>query len=295
MKISELSPAITWFGGKWLHAEWIIEKLPPHKIYVEVFGGAASILCKKPPSEGEVYNDINEDLVRFWRVIRDPEMFARFQLRVALTPYARAEYHWVKQNYKKATDQVERAARWWTLARLSFSGHVGHSFGFNLTQTADNKLGNVSAYLSAIKCLPFYHERFKSVQIDNDDWKAILERYDGPDVLFYLDPPYETSTRSSGEYDHELSVHQHFELVKAILKLKGAVVLSGYNTHVYQPLVEAGWIVHNKEIVLRAVGRTRDLKVKNKTIGQQDKYHRTETLWIKPHVVVNRPTLFDDL
>lgn len=91
-----MSALLPWFGGKVKTADWIRSHFPTHHTYVEPFGGAMAVLLAKPPSPVEVYNDVDQELVNFWRVVRDPATFEQLRHRIALTPYARGEWRWAR-------------------------------------------------------------------------------------------------------------------------------------------------------------------------------------------------------
>lgn len=103
----------------------LLPLIPPHKIYVEVFGGGASLLFAKEPSPVEVYNDLDSGLVNFFRVLRDPGKFEKFYRKVCFTPYSREEYCFCRDTWGECKDDVERAYRWFVVARMSFSGKFG--------------------------------------------------------------------------------------------------------------------------------------------------------------------------
>ncbi|GIW05154.1 MAG: hypothetical protein KatS3mg059_1774 [Thermomicrobiales bacterium] len=101
--------AFKWFGGKGRLVHRIIALMPPHRIYVEPFGGAATVLLNKPPSPVEVYNDVDEGLVGFFRVLSDPDLFAQFYRRVAVLPYSRKLYDDARRTWRDEPDPVKRA------------------------------------------------------------------------------------------------------------------------------------------------------------------------------------------
>lgn len=233
---------IAWYGGKHYLAPRLCQLLPQHTTYVEVFGGGGSLLFAKPPSAIEVYNDIDEGLVNFWRVVRDPDKYPRLQTLLELTPYSRAEYYECAETWQSCDDDVERARRWFATARMGFSGQsIGRNAGWKYTVAAASTLAT-SSYLSAIEHLPAIHRRLRMVQLDCRDWRVVLTAYDRPDTLFYLDPPYILDTRVGGKrYSHELTDNDHHQLTNVLLNIKGMAILSGYASEIYQPLETAEW------------------------------------------------------
>lgn len=246
--------------------------------YVEPFGGGASLLFAKPPSPVEVYNDLDEGLVRFYRVLRDPELFERFRCRIELTPYARAEYDWCRDTWQECDDEVERAARWFTVARQSFAGQFGTGWGRVITASNRGMGIACAAWLSAVDRLPAVHERLQRVQIECQDWRTILTRYDTPETLFYVDPPYIPETRSAGGYAHELTDDDHRELVERLLGLEGRAMLSGYPHQIYQPLEDAGWDRREWQTASHAAARTKATGIQGAG-SMLEKQPRTEVAW----------------
>src|SRR3990167_48397 len=204
---------IVWFGGKGHMTTKIIPILVkmPHERYVEPFGGGASILLAKKPKPVEVYNDLDQGLYGFFSVLSDPELFDRFY----------SEY---REEWEEEKDKVIRAAKWFVVARQSFSGSFGHSWGSAVTSTKRGMAETCSKWLSCIDMLPQIHARLQRVQIENADFRTILDRYDTPKTLFYCDPPYIPETRKAGGYTHEITAEDHQELVSLLLSLKGKVL-----------------------------------------------------------------------
>lgn len=281
---------ILWFGGKGRMTAKLLPLIPPHHTYVEPFGGGASLLFAKKPSPVEVYNDLDSGLVNFFRVLRDPEGFERFHLLVSLTPYSREEFNSCRETWEGCTDDVERAYRWYVVARMSFSGMFGASWGFAVTATTRGMSMPCSNWLSVIERLPQIHQRIMRVQIEHDDFRQIIRTYDTPGTLFYCDPPYVPDTRKSGSYKHEMTVEDHNDLVELLLGVKGMAILSGYRHPVYEPLERAGWRRHDYETSCSATARTRATGILGK--GSLEKMQpRVESVWVSPNCE-KQPALF---
>lgn len=273
---------ITWFGGKGNMVRKILPLFPEHHTYVEPFGGGASLLFAKRPSPVEVYNDLNSGLVQFFRVLRDEEKFKEFHRLVSLTPYAREEYDYCRANWESQEDDVMRAYMWYVVARWSFSGDFGVSWRSSVTWSRRKMAGSCSKWLSSIELLPQIHARVMRVQIEHRDFRTILDRYDAPETLFYCDPPYIQSTRSSGEYKHEMIEDDHRDFVNLLLGLQGMAVVSGYAHPVYAPLDDAGWARRDFETACYAAGRTRATGILGEGAAME-KQKRTETVWCSPN------------
>jgi DNA adenine methylase len=277
-----------WYGGKAQLASWIVPLLPDHQVYVEVFGGSGAVLFAKPPAPLEVYNDLDQGCVTFFRVLRDPALFPEFLRRAALMPYSRVEYETARVNWQDGTDLVEQALRWYIVARWSFSGNWGGTWGYDVTPNPHRPMAHhVSKWLSVVEDLPALHARIMRCLIEGDDWAAILDRYDGPNTLFYCDPPYVPDTRKPGSrhnYQHEMSPADHEALVARLLAVQGMVVLSGYDHPIYAPLTAQGWVQRRRDVPLHA---------HNSRVSREDR--RTECLWFNPAAQARQRqiTLFD--
>lgn len=259
----------------------LLPLVPKHRIYVEVFGGGASLLLSKEPSLVEVYNDLDAGLVNLFRVIRDPDLFAEFHRRVQLIPYSRGEFYRYRELWwsgQAPADPVENAVAFFVLARQNFGGLFGKSWGVAVSKSSRGMASEVSRWLSAIDHLPEVAERFLRVQVECLDWRRLLLIYDTAETFFYLDPPYLPSTRKGGQYAHELSESDHEDLVDALLDLKGKVLLSGYANPLYTKLEAAGWRRRDFATSCFAAGRTRASGLQGSGSATA-KAPRTETVW----------------
>ena len=266
-------PALRWHGGKWRLAPWIIAQFPPHYAYVEPFGGGASVLLRKPRSYSEVHNDLDDDVVGLFRVLQDPMQSVRLKTLLDLTPYARRE---LELAYEPTSDAVERARRLIVRGAMGFgsnahvSTHRGHrTTGFRVTAhrarntTPATDWANYPASIDAVVA------RFRSVVIEHRDAAEVMSMHDGPDTLFYLDPPYQHELRSLGNrydlqlrfYRHELDAGAHAALLAFIRGLKGMVLLSGYPSALYDEGLP-GWLRLEQAARIDGGG------------------HRTEVLWM---------------
>ncbi|MDQ0376594.1 DNA adenine methylase [Amycolatopsis thermophila] len=235
-------PPFTYFGGKTRLADRIVAAFPPHEHYVEPFAGSLAVLLAKAPSRMETVNDLDRELMTFWRVLRDqPAELARV---CALTPHSRAE-HLEAYDRPDTLDDLERARRVWVcltqgragvLRKTGWRHHVnpsGHSFGMP---------GYLEAYVERILDAA---ERISRVSLECRPALDVIADYGShPGVLLYVDPPYLGSARVWGNnYRHELRGEtEHRELAEALLSCKASVVLSGYDSSLYAELYD-GWHV----------------------------------------------------
>jgi DNA adenine methylase len=248
-------PALRYHGGKFRLAQWVLGFFPPHKAYVEPFGGAASVLLQKPRAPAECYNDLDGRIVDFFRVLRDPVMSEDLRNRAENTAYARAELEW---SFQEPTDMVDAAHR---LVVRSFMGHGSDSAsrtsrtGFR-TRLTDGRGLPSAEWATWPGSIAAFRDRLKGVLLENDDAIKVIERMDSPTTLIYCDPPYLTSTRSSmvdrrgksNGYRHEMTDADHALLATALHQVKGMVVLSGYPSPLYEKLY-AGWERHQRSHV----------------------------------------------
>jgi DNA adenine methylase len=228
---------LSYFGSKSRLAPQIVKHFPAHRTFCEPFGGSAAVLLAKYPAKVEVYNDLDGELVNFFRVVRDPLLCTKLQTAAQNTPYARAEFELARQG---CANPVEAARRFVVRQRMSFGGK-GRDWAFSIGNSRKGTSAAIQRWRWGIDWLPAIHERFKDVQIECGDWRGVMSRYDGPETLFFLDPPYVPETRVAGMYRHELTQEDHRELVSRLLSVRGMVILSGYNHQTYSPLERAGW------------------------------------------------------
>jgi len=281
--LSKVRSPIWWFGGKGMLVSKLLKYIPEHEYYCEVFGGSAALLFAKQTVEFEVYNDIDSGLVNFFRVLRDPEKFQKFYQKVCLTPYSREEYYFCLDTWESCEDDVERAYRWFVVARQSFSGGFGNSWGYALKRTRRGMSGAVSGWLSAIDKLPEFHERIMKVQIEHLDWYPCVTKYNdwGWEGFYYLDPPYVSETRRGGGYRHELSTEEHQKLIDWLLsECKVKVMLSGYDNEIYQQLERNGWRKICWNVACYAVAKTRQTGILGDGATHRKNQRRQECIWI---------------
>jgi DNA adenine methylase len=190
-------------GGKTSFVDEIVRQFPKHRRYVEPFGGSAAVLLNKPPSYIEVFNDLNSDIVHFFEVVRERKEELQEWLR--RTPYSR-ELHeqWARAFYQgeRPDDDLERAGRWYYLRYTQYGGKLDRFSGFKTSI----KRNEARSLRGATEHLDDVVTRFREVILENQDYREVLDRYDRPDTLFYLDPPYVETTYNyygTGEFDHQ--------------------------------------------------------------------------------------------
>ena len=282
---------IVWLGGKGLFAKNLLGLTEvSHQVYVEVFGGGASLLFAKQPSPVEVYNDLDSGLVNFFRVIRNQETFKEFQRQVELIPYSREEYCYAVNKWEQEADLVQKAVLWFIIARMSFGGRFASSWGFTVLTSAMHMGRAASSYLGAVKNLDQVAARCKMLLVENLNFYKCICNYDTKKTLFYCDPPYMLDTRRGGGYKHEMDKSAHESLVSILLKIKGMVFLSGYETSTYEPLLQSGWKIFKFDVACNVVGRTKLLKLQGKGACDENQ-RRTECIYINPALMKAKMSL----
>lgn len=236
-KYNRPRPALRYHGGKWKLASWIISHFPEHRIYVEPYGGGASVLLRKPRAYAEVYNDLDEEIVNLFEVLRDEGERLKFLLR--MTPFARSEFFDSYQVYQGTS--IERARRTVIKSFMGFgSDAIVKKSGFrsNTTRAGTTPAEDWASYPGRLDVLI---GRLQGVVIESRDALDLIKAHDHPDALFYLDPPYVHATRSSRKgYRHEMTEDDHKALSDIAHSVKGKVVISGYRSSLYDRLYK-GW------------------------------------------------------
>lgn len=233
-------PALLYHGGKWRIAPWIISHFPAHREYVEPFGGGASVLLRKQRAQSEVYNDMDGEVVSFFRVLRDPALSMELERALRLTPFARDEYD---AAFAKSQDPVESARR---LVIRAYMGHSSNSCtrdvknGFRSQRMGSNNPSTDFAnYPDSLQAVT---SRLRGVVIENRPALQIIEQYDSPEALIYCDPPYPRSTRTTNHasYRHEMTDAEHELLAESLSAATGMVIVSGYSCEMYDRAF-SGW------------------------------------------------------
>lgn len=247
---SNLISPITYYGAKSSLTEWIISFFPKHNTYVDVFGGSGIVLLRKKTSPIEVYNDIDQMLTDMFSVLRSRKHTEYLKELCDLTPYSRQEF----LNSKKlcSDNALENARRSMVRFNMSYSGS-GHFFSTSVKNTVMGMPASVRRWTKRKESLLAVHERIKNIIVENEDFRKLIIRYDTPDTLFYLDPPYHMSTRDGkNRYSYEFKMKDHEDLIDILENIKGTAIVSGYNCESYKRLENAGFVRYDKEAIIRA-------------------------------------------
>ena len=233
--------AFGWYGGKFTHLDFILPHIPRDAAhFCDVYGGSAAVLMNLHPYPAETYNDVDSELVNFFRTLRNQS--GDLMKAISLTPFSREELMKACEP-EEGLSPLERARRFYVRARQTRTGLAQKSSGGRwahcvLTSRA-GMAGAVSRWLGSIDGLPEIAQRFQRVQIENAPALDVLRRYDTKQTVFYLDPPYVHSVRGdSSAYGYEMTDADHMELAETLQSIRGRIVLSGYRTSLYDRLYQ---------------------------------------------------------
>lgn len=232
-----------WYGGKFSHLDWLLPLLPTVHHYCEPFAGSGAVLLNRAPAPVETYNDIDGEVVNFFRVLReDPEGLTRL---IALTPFSREEFYIAVNPPGRDISRLERARRFYVRARQARTGlaqtaTLGRWANCKNTSRAGMS-GVISRWLGGIETLSEIGERLLRVQVENRPATDMIRLYDDAKTLFYCDPPYLHATRGDSKaYGFEMDEEQHRELVAILNRISGKAAVSGYRCHLMNTLYK-GW------------------------------------------------------
>ena len=253
-------------GAKWGMAKEIVAMIPPHRSYLEPFFGSGAVLFNKPPSAIETVNDIDGDIVNFFRVLREePDELAR---AISLTPYARDVFNDAHKD--RGSNDFDRAYRFAIRSKMGFGYKTYTKTGFKMDVTGRQRSYAVGNWRKMPDSIIEAAERLRMVQIENQPALDVIRKFNYDNVLIYADPPYLLNTRGGKQYRHEMTEQDHLDLLDALKQHKGFVILSGYPSEMYDQELK-GWARINR-------------KSYNQNADQ-----RTEVLWCNFDI----PELFD--
>ncbi len=264
-------PALRYHGAKWVLSPWIVSCLPAdHDSYIEPFGGSAAVLLRKPRSNLEIYNDLDGDVVNFFKVLRERE--DELIRAIHWTPFAHAEQ---RLALEPTADPLERARRLYVRSHLTISGPTAQwNSGwrrqkvFSRGRSGLGRMKPAAASFMETDHLYQVAERLRGVIIEQADALEVIRRYENARAVFYIDPPYVVTTRkrwTASAYQHEMADGQHRVLAAVLHACRGMVVLSGYDGPLYQELF----------------GDWRRLERQARTNGNTAET-ATESLWLNP-------------
>ena len=250
-------PILKYPGAKWRIASWIIDKLPPHDIYLEPYFGSGAVFFNKQPARLETINDLDGNVVNLFRVLREqPEELAEL---IDLTPWARDEYY---ASYEKADNNVEAARRYLVRCWQAYGTMTAARTGWRHSATGRAPV-MPSQWCKVPERICAIADRLKDAQIEHMDAIKLIAKYNDPNCLIYADPPYITETRRKNIYAEEMTNEQHVELLEALMMHSGPVVLSGYASALYDKTLNDWERIEKQSQAERGQARTEVLWIKN--------------------------------
>lgn len=267
MNEKTMNAVLKYPGAKNRIAPWIVKYIPEHKVYVEPFAGSLAILFHKPRSHIETVNDLDGEVVNFFRILRDKA--DELERLISLTPFSREEY---QKAYESTEDDVENARRFAVKCWMGFGCGNLYQNGFKSGQQAHSP-NPARAWGELPETMKFAAARLKGVQIEKLPATELIRRYDTPDVFIYADPPYLRGIRKKYLYKYEMSDAEHEGMLQLLVTHPGKILLSGYDNEMYNSILE-GW---NKTQMITYAERGRK---------------RVETLWMNYKIQDSQMSLF---
>lgn len=211
-------------GGKTHSFERILKYLPYRNNFIETFGGSGVVILNRNQSNLDVFNDRYAGVVAFYRCIRDRAKMEQLVERLNLTIHSREEFVWCKNTWRDCQDDVERAARWYYMVKISFickgqayGRYLKGKFSYKIPQSLDQ--------------FPLIQKRFEKIQVENLDWRQCIKDFASVDTVFYHDPPYLGT--DSGIYEHKFTEADHINFLDTIAVSPGYHAVSSYSNDLY--------------------------------------------------------------
>lgn len=252
--------AFGWYGGKYSHLDWLLPLLPNTMHYCEPYGGSAAVLLNREPSPVETYNDLDGQVVNFFKVLRNQK--DELIEAIGLTPFSREEFRAAIEEPQDGLSDLEKARRFYIRARqvrtgLAQTASIGR-WANCLNTTRAGMSGAVSRWLGAVKDLPDIAARLLRVQIECDEAVKVIRRYDSTKTLFYCDPPYPHETRGDSKaYQYEMTNEQHEELAAVLNAVHGKVAVSTYRSGFTDELYKGWNCIEGPEKIIHSVKQLR--------------------------------------
>lgn len=264
-----LRTPISYYGGKQKLASRIVSLIPRHRLYCEPFVGGAAIFFAKRPSQVEVINDTNKELINFYRTVKENFTALEAEIRTALHSRDLHRKAWVVYNNPDMFDQIKRAWAVWILSTQSFAGMLDGSWGFDVSSnTTTKKINTKRDGFTKTFAL-----RLQRCQLECADALYVIASRDTEDSFFYCDPPYFNS--DLGHYDG-YSEKDYENLLELLSTIKGKFLLSSYPSPILERYTKKNgwqkWSI-NQKVSVNAKGGDQKTKtemlVANYPIGEQ--------------------------
>lgn len=229
---------ISYFGGKYLHLPWLLDKFPKGNYhFVDAMCGAANVALNVNYPLITI-NDLNDNVINLFKVMRDdPDELLR---RIYFTPFARAEINSLITDFNDITCPIERARRFYVRSQLGYgangsqNNHKGFGSEYKIQPSNFYRVDNWNLKFRKFADIV---QKLREIQIENRDVFDLIDRVNSPDVILYIDPPYLFSTRSSRKrYTHEWDEAMHIRLAEKVSNARCFVANSGYDSDLYNDL-----------------------------------------------------------
>jgi len=264
----QIAPVLRWPGSKWNLAQWIIENMPPHVHYLEPFFGSGAVFFNKRPSKFETINDLDQNVVNLFRVIRDQAEDLAWL--ISMTLWSRDEYN---GSFEQTGDELEDARRFLVRCQQAFGANTDRFTGWRSEVKGLSGGGRTTTWKKLPERIMAITDRLLDAQIENQPAVELVPRFKHKNVLIYADPPYILGTRTEARYQHEMTDADHLELLSVLDAHPGPVLLSGYAFPLYDDRLK-----HWQRLTHAAV-------------AERGK-HREEVLWLNPVAANGQQRLF---
>jgi len=249
-------------GSKWGMAQWIIDHMPKHGVYLEPYFGSGAVFFNKAPVKFETINDIDSRVVNLFRVIRDnPEELARL---ISFTPFSREEY---KRSDEVSPDSLEDARRFLVRCWQAIGAKTSSIKGWR-SCISSNGPNNTRQWNNIPDVILAITHRLKTAQIENQDALQLMQRYNRDNVLIYVDPPYMSSTLKNRHYAYEMNEYDHMDLIEVLKDHSGPILLSGYDNALYQKYLSS-WHVEERMVSAESGAKKKECLWLNPVAAEQ--------------------------
>jgi DNA adenine methylase len=249
LRLHSFNVPFAWLGSKATMLDTILPNIPEHRHYVEPFCGTAIVYLRKPLAKLNTLNDIDNNIVNFFRVLQDRDKTKELLRRLRYTPWSKAEYKkaCLLLSSGRELDDITRAwafyvAQYMSMKKSYYSDPQGENFGYKSKVGAGELC--YRTFTHRVRRLVENAQKLRQCQIMNDDGIDVMKRFDGKDVFMFVDPPYlSTTVRSkdkiyAAEYNDEL----HHRLLDFVQTAKSKIMLASYPNELYDKLLDCGWV-----------------------------------------------------
>ena len=253
-----MKPILTYYGGKQMLSKLIVSLIPKHNLYCEPFAGGLAVFFAKEPSNLEVINDTNGELINFYKVVKTK--FKELEKEIKGTLHSREHHQAAKivLGYPHLFTEIKRAWAIWTLANQSFASKLNGCWGYDKKENKSAKQLQTKRNYFTIA----YANRLETVQLECKDAIEVILSRDSKETFFYCDPPYFNS--NMGHYNG-YTMKDFEKLLKVLAKIKGKFLLSSYPSDMLTKHTKKNkWLTKRMDVLI-AVSLQADKKRKMKT------------------------------